>query len=200
VIRELPPLKGDTVAFSMGINDFGQAVGSSGKCATEGLPPANVTGRHAVLWERDGTPIYLGTLGDANHTMSNNASSINDLGQVVGTSQYKDGTVHSFFWTKETHMHDIGTLPGAFATIAGCCRTVNNRGEVVGFSIDANGTTAFLWKPGQHIKDLNTLIPANSPLHLMGAYSINDVGEIAGQACVLPACTELHAFRATPKW
>jgi probable HAF family extracellular repeat protein len=198
-IHELRPLKGDTVAFSFGINDRGQAVGSSGACATQGLPPANVTGLHAVLWEKDGTGVYLGTLGDANNTASNAASSINDRGQVVGTSQFKDGTVHTFFWTKETHMHDIGTLPGAFATIAGCCRTVNNRGEVVGFSIDGNGSTAFLWKDGQ-IKDLNTLIPANSPLHLLGAYSINDEGEIAGQGCVMPACTEFHAFRATPRW
>jgi probable HAF family extracellular repeat protein len=198
-IHELPPLNGDTVAFSFGINNHGQAVGSSGTCATQGLPPANVNGLHAVLWEKDGTPVYLGTLGDANNTMSNAASSINDRGQVVGTSQFTDGTVHSFIWTKETHMHSIGTLPGAFATIAGCCRTINNRGEIVGFSIDANGSTAFLWKDGQ-IKDLNTLIPANSPLHLLGAYSINDAGEIAGQGCVMPACTELHAFRATPKW
>ena len=197
-IHELPPLKGDTVAFSFGINDHGQAVGSSGTCATQGLPPGNVNGLHAVLWEQDGTPVFLGTLGDANNTMSNAASSINDLGQVVGTSQFTDGTVHTFMWTKETDMHSIGTLPGAFATIAGCCRTINNRGEIVGFSIDANGSTAFLWKDGQ-IKDLNTLIPANSPLHLLGAYSINDAGEIAGQGCVMPACTELHAFRATPK-
>ena len=50
------------------------------------------------------------------------------------------------------------------------------------------------------LKDLNTLIPANSTLHLLGAYSINDEGEIAGQACVLPACTEMHAYRLTPKW
>lgn len=198
-VHELPPLKGDTVAFGMGINDLGQAVGSSGTCSTQGLPPANVNGLHAVLWESNGTPIYLGTLGDANNKMSNNASSINDLGQVVGTSQFTDGTVHSFLWTKRTGMNDIGTLPGAFATVAGCCRTVNNVGEVVGFSIDANGSTAFLWKDGK-IKDLNTLIPANSHLRLLAAYSINDVGEIAGQGCVMPACTELHAFRATPKW
>jgi probable HAF family extracellular repeat protein len=197
-VHELPPLKGDTVAYSLGINDLGQAVGSSGTCATQGLPPANVTGLHNVLWEKDGTPTYLGTLGDSKNTMFNAANSINDLGQVDGTSQFTDGTVHSFLWTKGTGMHDIGTLPGAFATVAGCCRTVNNLGEVVGFSIDANGSTAFLWKDGK-IKDLNTVIPANSPLHLLAAYSINDVGEIAGQGCVMPACTEFHAFRATPK-
>jgi probable HAF family extracellular repeat protein len=112
-IHELPPLKGDTVAFGFGINDHGQAVGSSGTCATQGLPPANVTGLHAVLWERDGTPVYLGTLGDAKNTTSNAATSINDRGQVVGTSQFTDGTIHSFIWSKETHMHSIGTLPGA---------------------------------------------------------------------------------------
>ena len=95
-------------------------------------------------------------------------------------------------------MQDIGTLPGAFATIAGCCRTVNNKDDVVGFSIDQNGSTAFLWHDGV-IMDLNTLIPANSPLDLLAAYSIDDAGEIAGQGCVLPACTVLHAFRATLK-
>jgi hypothetical protein len=33
-----------------------------------------------------------------------------------------------------------------------------------------------------------------------GAYPITDEGEIAGQACVLPACTEMHAYRLSPKW
>lgn len=200
-ISVLSPLKskGDTAAFSFGINDRGQAVGSSGTCATQGLPPAYVTGLHAVLWEKDGTPKYLGTLGDANNTMFNAAGSINNLGEVVGTSQYTNGTIHSFLWTKQTGMQDIGTLPGAFATIAGCCHTINNRDEVVGFSFDANGSTAFFWK-NHVIADLNTLIPADSPLHLLAAESINDAGEITGQGCVMPACTELHAFRATPRW
>ena len=85
--------------------------------------------------------------------------------------------------------------PSAFVTVAGCCRTVNNRDEVVGFSIDPNGMSAFRLEDGK-MMDLNTLIPANSTLHLMGAFSINDDGDTAGQGCVLPACTELHAYRA----
>jgi probable HAF family extracellular repeat protein len=198
-VHELQPLPGDTVAFAMGVNDLGQAVGSSGTCATQGVPP-QVNGLHAVLWEADGTPKDLGRFGDADHTMSNNASSINDLGDVVGTSEANDGTVHSFLWTKAKGRQDLGALtPATFLTVAGCCRTVNNLDEVVGWSIDPNGMTAFRWKDGQ-MKDLNTLIPANSTLHLMAAYSINDEGEIAGQACVLPACTEMHAYRLTPKW
>jgi probable HAF family extracellular repeat protein len=200
-IHELSPLKskGDTVAFAWGINDRGQTVGTSGTCSTVGLPPTYVNGQHAVMWEKDGTPRYLGTLGDANNTMSNVANSINELGEVVGTSQVPDGTIHAFLWTKQMGMQDIGTLPGAFATIAPCCNTINNRSEVVGFSIDGNGPTPFLWKD-KVIRDLNTLIPADSPLHLLFAESINDAGDITGQGCVMPACTELHAFRATPKW
>jgi probable HAF family extracellular repeat protein len=198
-IHVLSPLKGDTVAFSMGVNDFGQAVGTSGTCATTGLPPGHVNGLHAVLWEPDGTPRYLGTLGDKQHTTSNNASSINDRGDVVGTSEYTDGTVHPFLWTRATGIHDLGTLtPSAFATIPPCCRTINDRDEVVGFSIDPNGMSAFLWKDGR-MTDLNTLIPANSPLHLLAASSINNDGEIAGQACVMPACTEFHAVRLSIK-
>ena len=200
-IRELSPLKskGDTVAFAWGINDRGQAVGTSGTCSTVGLPPNSLNGQHAVMWEKDGTPRYLGTLGDANHRTGNIANSINELGEVDGTSQVPDGTVHAFLWTTQTGMQDIGTLPGAFATIAPCCNSLNNRSEVVGFSIDGNGPTAFLWKD-KVIRDLNTLVPADSPLHLLFAESINDAGDITGQGCVMPACTELHAFRATPKW
>lgn len=199
-IRELPPLikQGDTVAFAMGINDFGQVVGSSGTCATQGLPPLNVTGLHAVLWDRNGTPTYLGTLGDATHTASNNASSINNLGQVVGTSQFIDGTIHSFLWTKATGMQGLEPLPGAFATIAGCCRTINDHGDVVGFAFDNAGMHAVVWI-NRKISDLNALIPSDSALYLLNADSINEVGQIVGQACVLPACTELHAFLATPE-
>jgi probable HAF family extracellular repeat protein len=196
-IHQLSPLQGDTVAFAFGINDRGKAVGTSGTCSTVGLPPAFVNGQHAVLWERDGTPRYLGTLGDSSNTMFNAAGSINDRDEVDGTSQFTDSTIHSFKWTSATGMQDIGTLPGAFATIAPCCNSINNRSQIVGFSIDSNGSTAFLWQDNA-IKDLNDLVPANSPLHLLAAQSINDAGEITGQGCVMPACTELHAFRARP--
>jgi probable HAF family extracellular repeat protein len=157
-----------------------------------------VTGLHAVLWERDGSPKYLGTLGDEKNTMFNAATSINERGEVVGTSQYVDGTVHSFLWTRSTGMQDLGTLSGAFATIAGCCHTINNQDEVVGFSIDGKGSTAFVWKD-KVITDLNALIPADSTLHLLNAEALNDAGEIVGQACLLPACTEFHAYRASPR-
>src|SRR5258705_11605580 len=77
--------------------------------------------------KKTAAPTYLGTLGDAANTMFNAASSINGLGDVVGTSQFTDGTIHSFLWKKGIGMQDLGALPGAFVTVAGCCNTVNNR-------------------------------------------------------------------------
>jgi probable HAF family extracellular repeat protein len=151
----LRPFRGDTVAFAFGINDRGQAVGTSGPCSNVSVPLAGVHGTHAVLWERDGSAIDLGNLDG---TKSNNiAGSINDRGEISGTSQIADGSVHTFVWTREAGMRDIGTLAGAVVTVAPCCNTLNNRGEVVGFSIDAvtGNVVAFLWS-GRALMDLNT--------------------------------------------
>ena len=107
-IRELSPLKGDTVAYAFGINDFGETIGSSGLCSNTAIPP-NPAGPHAVLWEADGTAINLGSLGGA----TNIASSINNLGEVVGAAQSpKDGNIHAFKWTRSTGMQDFGIFSG----------------------------------------------------------------------------------------
>lgn len=74
-------------------------------------------GQHALFWEPDGSPRYLGTLGDANTTMVNFAASINELGEVVGQSQVP------VLWTRTGGMRDIGALSWSLATIAGCCNT-----------------------------------------------------------------------------
>jgi len=209
-IRELPPLKGDTVGFAFGNNDFGQVVGASGTCSNTAIPP-NPNGRHAVLWEADGTPVNLGSLGG---TASNIASSINELGEVVGTSQSsKDDYIHAFLWTRATGMQDFGLFPGSVATIPPCCHTINNRGEIVGFAIEPMGNSRALVWQGKTPMDLNNFIPQNSPLYLQASETVNDAGEIAGVAIVKnscpaanppnwqvnqSACTEIHAFLATP--
>jgi probable HAF family extracellular repeat protein len=194
-IRELPPLrsKGDTVGFAFGINEHGQAVGTSGLCSNTSVPPSPPTNApHAVLWESDGSPKDLGTLGG---TMGNVATSINNRGEVVGTSQSKDGTLHPFLWTKETGIQDLGAFPGAVATVAPCCNTINNKGEVVGFSIDAHSSfRALVWHDKRPI-DLNRLIPKGSPWYLQAAESINDAGEITGYGTIQG---ETHAFLAIP--
>jgi probable HAF family extracellular repeat protein len=195
-LRKLPPLteKGDTVSFGFGINNSGQAVGSSGLCSNTGLPPTYVNGPHAVLWEADGSAIDI--LGDQGGII-NVANSINNRGQVVGGSVLADGTGQTWVWSRQTGKHMLPLLPEAFFAVAPCCNTINDRGEIAGFSIDSIGSRAVVWL-NQNIYDLNTLVSANSPLYLLSGYSINEVGEITGQGCVLPACTVLHAFVATP--
>jgi probable HAF family extracellular repeat protein len=192
-IQELQLLPGDTVGFAFGINDRGQAVGASGLCSNTSIPP-NPSGAHAVLWDRDGTATDLGNLG----TMTNNvASSINNRGEVVGTSQSsKDGTIHAFLWTKETGMQDLGAYPGAVVTVAACCDTINDQGQIVGFSVDGTtfNTRALIWLD-KVMMDLNTLIPAGSPWYLQSADSINNAGEIVGQGLING---NVHAFLATP--
>ena len=91
------------------------------------------------------------------------------------------------------------------ADFVGAGLNINNRGEIVGASISSPGAqngfpSAFLWQNGV-MSDLNALVEANSPLHLATAFSINDVGQIAGFGFVTsgPNAGEVHAFLATPK-
>src|ERR1022692_4237899 len=62
-VRELRPLKGDTVGFAFGINDKGQVAGTSGLCSNTFPPPVNPAGPHAVLWESDGSATAPGHPG-----------------------------------------------------------------------------------------------------------------------------------------
>ena len=194
-IRELRPLRGDTVGFAWGINDNGEAIGTSGLCSNiSSLPPTPPSGQHAVRWDENGTPHLIPSLA---HTSTNNiAGSINNRGEVTGTSQLSDGTVHSFLWTRETGTHDIGSLPGSVVTVAPCCHTMNDRGEITGFVIDGKGNMrAFFWKDKVMV-DLNTLIPKNSPLYLLASESINARGQITGFG--VNSKGDVHAFLATP--
>jgi probable HAF family extracellular repeat protein len=201
-IRELHPLPGDTVGMAFGINDDGQIVGLSGSCANTIVPPF-AAGLHAVLWDKDGTAHDLGNLGGTGNpdllAIGNVANAVNNRGQVAGVSAMSGNTTtHAFLWTKERgKMLDLGTLTGDVNSAA---LGINDRGEMVGASFSAGGPISgnprpFLWKDGR-MTDLNDLVPANSPLHLLTAFGINDAGEIAGFG--VTGSGDLHAFLATP--
>ena len=73
---------------------------------------------------------------------------------------------------------------------------INDSGEIVGPWLDANfNPHPYLWRNGV-MTSLNSLIPANSPLSLLLACSINSSGEIVGLA--VTSTGEAHGYLATP--
>lgn len=196
-IVQLATHPGDPDGVAYAINDAGQVVGSTGTCA-----PYNpnfqlaMVPLHPMLWEADGTPRYLGTLGGtgSNPNSANLAININNKGHAVGTSALAgDETGHAFLWTKERGMQDLGTLAGDFASGA---IAINDSEQISGISIGPDGPRAFVWQNGS-MSDLNALVRP-TPLHLLLGAGINASGQIAGIA-VDTRNGEVHGYVATPQ-
>jgi probable HAF family extracellular repeat protein len=182
--RALPTVDGDPDGFVQGINDRGQAVGSSGTCTNLSI--------HAVLWEND-TAIPLKGLGQPGGA----AYAINDHGQIVGYVSSADGTtIVASIW-ENGGVTTIPILPGdgaAFAT------GINNRGQVVGSTFNSTGWShGFISQDGV-LTDLNTLIPGDSNLFIIAGSNINERGQISGMATVMSGPDEgtIHAILLTP--
>ena len=195
VIHRLPTVGGDPDGVVYNLNDNGEAVCASGTCTT--FNPNflnNLLAVHALLWE-NGKATDLGNLGGQTGQAGGNAAyNVNNRGQVVGGSDLEgDTTFHAFLWTRKTGMQDLGTLSGDLASNG---ISINDGGSVVGVSLDANfNPRAFLWENGV-MTDLNTLVAADSPLHLLTGCSINSRGEITGLG--LTSTGEIHSYLATP--
>jgi probable HAF family extracellular repeat protein len=187
-VRALPTVAGDPDGFVQGINDRGQAVGSSGTCT-------NIQ-THAVLWEND-TAFQLADLGHP----GGDAYAISDHGQIVGFVTSPDGTtIVASLWQNGARgaVTNLGILPGdgaAFAT------GINNRGQVVGSTFNSAGwSRGFLWQDGMST-DLNALISRDSNLFIIAASNINERGQISGMAKVMSGPDEgtVHAILLTPE-
>jgi probable HAF family extracellular repeat protein len=187
--------------MALGINDNGEAVGTSGTCANS-VVPGFAVGPHAVLWQRNGSVSDLGNLGGSVDTsilgVGTVAWAINNRGMVTGEAALKGNTAfHPFLWMRQTGMMDLGVLPG---DLVGAGLSMNNAGEIVGASVGAPGAAtgnprAFLWRQGM-MMDLNSLIPADAPLYLLNAFGINDAGQVVGVGVTDDG--EIHGFLATP--
>ncbi len=125
-------------------------------------------------------PAELGTLpGDG----CSYGVSINDFGQVAGTSTTRDGaTTHAFVFTPGAGMQDLGNLGGNASAAS-----VNWLGVVTGTSATPTTPAGDHWNPGHAfvafgglgMADLNTL-NFTAGWDLRTAAGINSSGQIAG--------------------
>jgi probable HAF family extracellular repeat protein len=169
---------GGAIGFTTAMNNRGQVIGVSsiaanpGACLFSGEGDPNC---HPFLWDR-GKLIDLNTGSFGGNPLI--AYGINDAGEVVGIGAFPNAPSDAYLW-KEGAATDLGHLSdcGSFAN------AINSHSQVVGgtFSCqDGSHARAFLWEKGSMI-DLNSVTPANSPLHLVVAFGINDRGEIVGE-------------------
>jgi probable HAF family extracellular repeat protein len=194
-VEELPTVGGDLNGLALAINENGQVAGASGPCSA--FNPNLLTDlqpTHALLWET-GKVTDLGNLGGRGHGNGIVALNLNNRGQVVGASDLAgDQVFHAFLWSKVTGMEDLGVLKGDVHSGAA---SINDRGVVTGVSLDSDFNPRAFIRRGGVMMDLNTLVPANSPLYLLLACSINSNSEITGLA-INPTSGELHGYVATP--
>ncbi len=117
---------------------------------------------------------------------------INNLGQVVGDSQYSvnGGSIrHAALWSNGTAI-DLGFLPlwGNYSRANG----INDLGEVVGHSgasLSTSNTHAFIWDAANGMRDLGTLGGGYAK-----AFSINNSSVVTGTAQVGTGFGSFHAF------
>ena len=161
---------GGTCTLATDLNNHGQVVGESNFMGD--------TTSAAFLWERGQIHQLAGSLGGS----STGGLAVNEAGDTAGFANLPgDMTFHASMWKYKRGLIDLGVLSGDQCSYA---TAVNARGQIAGGSI-ANCTAqeptfrAFLWERGT-MYDLNTLIPANSPLYLEVVETINERGEIGG--------------------
>jgi len=151
----------------------------------------------ATLWlskEMNSLPPLEGDMGA-------DAFAINDKDEVVGASYaaYQSKVV---FWENGKAVGLID--PYGHPVAPGVAYGINNKSQIVGYALtDRNHMHAILWEkvppgvgPGMIVPtDLNGIVSHPPEMELIVARSINDDGQIVGEALVHD---EIHAFLLTP--
>jgi len=189
-LTDLGTIPGGNSNDAIWVNNRGQTVGTS----QNGLinPLVGVPENRAVLWQKDGQIIDLGTLGGNDSA----AFAINDRGEVVGGALNDILDPFSFpglatqsraFLWQDGIMQDLGPLggPDAFAT------AINDRSQIAGISMTnstPNATTSFPtfhpfpWENGKML-DLGSLrgtqaAPSGIGDPLEGQRALNNRGQV----------------------
>jgi probable HAF family extracellular repeat protein len=151
-----------SVAF--GINNDGTVTGKSGFKFDDPL-----SSYHAFRYTDTNGLEDLGTLA-----FISSGNTINQLGQIAGTSTEFNGTSSAFRYTDITGMVDLGIGSGSSAN------GMNDSGQVVGLSVfPINKQHAFRYSDANGIEDLGALPDADGS---SVAYAINFRGQVVGES------------------
>jgi probable HAF family extracellular repeat protein len=160
-VIDLGVVSGDSKSTGAGLNDSGQAVGTS----------SNPSAALATLFS-NGKAINIGNLGGDVSL----ATAINSIGQVVGRSLTADLTVfHAFLYSNGvmTDIHSASLFPsGTYAY------GINKSGQVVGQGLVNSSTFHVFLYTGGRMTDLGTLPGGNQAT----ARAINDAGQVVGDS------------------
>ena len=171
------------------LNQRGQAIGTST------LPGDELF--HAFLWDGN-RMIDLGTLGGD----FSEALAINESGMVAGRADVSpDSPYHHAVLWRNGQVNDLGIVDPCQSSTA---VSLDSSGETVVGGLgactddpnDLNYFSAFVWKEGHPMADLNDLVTP-SDLHIEFAAGINDRGEIVANA-FLPT-GEIRAVLLVPR-
>jgi probable HAF family extracellular repeat protein len=154
-----------TTMWGNDINDAGVVVGTAN---------VNIATGNRGFVAAGSSPTLLSLLPGTDPEQSAGAVAINNVGQVVGTSNTTTATQHAVLWSALGVIQDLGTLGGSNSRAI----DINASGQVIGASqIAGNAATHFfLWSAGGGMVDLNTTVNAE----ITNVVEINDAGQIIG--------------------
>ena len=143
---DLGNLGGTTIAVAAGINDFGEVDGAT-DLASElpGFPGVQV---HGFLWTKAAGMEDIGTVGT---DFSSLPTSINNNGQMVGSSCDNMGNCRAFLWQNKA-MTDLNALiPANSPLYLMSAFGLNDAGEIAGMALETSTgeVHAFVATPGE---------------------------------------------------
>jgi probable HAF family extracellular repeat protein len=198
VYTDLGTLPGRLESRGYDINSAGHIAGAVSP-PVGGPPnyPTNPMLYHDGVMSDLGAGGYMGPWSHAN--------AVNDLDQVVGILGVNFPDAGADLYPTLAFLYQngvLGTLGGFGPNLSSWAADINNLGQIVGGgNFDAVGSRhAFLYQDGR-LLDLNALVDPASGWLIEDATAINDLGQIAGRACMGGNCyaVRLDLVSAVPE-